>query len=95
MGEFIVGVIMDVNGHVLIEHIERFSERWISASARFFAVYDSAEFVVLNPEIGLENFRGGGESEQGGITFGEMIVGALALSHTHTHIRGQESRTGY
>ena len=74
MGEFIVGVIMDVDVHVLIEHLYRFGERRISTSAGFFAVYDSREFVVLDPEIGLQDFRGRGKPEQSGVALIKFTI---------------------
>src|SRR5439155_23798122 len=65
MGEFIVGVVVDVYGHILIEDFNGIRIAWIPGSARDFVVLDSSEFVVLNPKVGLEYFRRRCEPEQG------------------------------
>jgi hypothetical protein len=50
----IVGVVMDVLVHVLVQHRERRGVGRVAASARNLAVLDAAKLVVLSPEIGLE-----------------------------------------
>jgi hypothetical protein len=69
MGELIISVVMDVDGHVFIQHFKRTGVGWIASptATRKFVVLDSSEFVVLNPEIGFEGFRRSREAKQGRI----------------------------
>jgi hypothetical protein len=53
MGEFILGVVVDVLVHVAVELLQSFGIMRVPAAARDFAVLDSAELVVLLPQIGL------------------------------------------
>jgi hypothetical protein len=50
----VVGVVVDVLGHVLVEDRERLGVGSIPASAWNLAVLDAAELVVLLPQIGFE-----------------------------------------
>ena len=65
MGEFIIGVVVDVCGHVLIKDFNGPCIASISGPAWNFVVLDASEFVVLNPKVGLEYFRRRCEPEQG------------------------------
>jgi len=65
MGEFIVGVVVDVCGHVFIQDFNGRCIMWIPGPEWDFVVLDAAEFVVLNPKVGLEYFRRRCEPEQG------------------------------
>ena len=67
VGKLILGVVVNVLIHIPIEDRKRSGVGWIPTSAWNFAVLDSPEFVVLHPEIGLEDFRGGREPKQSGI----------------------------
>ena len=58
MGALILGVVVDVLIHVLIELRHSVVVRLISAAVRLFTVLDSGEFVVLNPKIRFEDFCG-------------------------------------
>ena len=51
MSEFIVGIIVDILGDVGIENREGRSKGRVTASALNFAIWDTAQFVVLNPEV--------------------------------------------
>ena len=64
MSEFIIRVVVDVHGHVLIKDCKGIGVGWIASSVWFFAVLDSAEFVVLDPKVGLKYFRRRSEPEQ-------------------------------
>src|SRR6266536_5069141 len=72
MGEFIVGIVMDVLIHVFVQNRKSGSVGRISSSTWNFFVWDAAEFVVLHPEVGLQNFRSCRESKQGGIASRDM-----------------------
>ena len=54
MSDLIVSIIVDVLSHVCVQHREGGGVEWIAGSARNFRVRDTAEFVVLNPKVGLE-----------------------------------------
>lgn len=68
MGEFIIGIVMDVLGHVGVQHREGGGERWIPASVWFFFILNAREFVVLYPEVSLQNLGSGCEAKQGCIS---------------------------
>src|SRR5207248_10652308 len=67
VAKFIVGVVVDVYGHVLIKDFKGVGVGCITTPARDFAVLDSAEFVVLLPEIALDDFSGGQKPQDGHI----------------------------
>ena len=73
MSEFILGIIVDVLGHVRIELNNSILVRCNWRSAQYFAVWDSSELVILDPEIGLENFGRGSKPKQSGIAFGQSV----------------------
>ena len=56
MADLIVGVVVDVLVHVLVQHRKGSGVGWISGSAGDFGVLDAAEFVVLLPQIGFDDF---------------------------------------
>src|SRR2546429_9028604 len=47
---------MDILVHVLVQHRNRCGVGWIPGPAWDFGVLDSAEFVVLLPQIGFDDF---------------------------------------
>ena len=57
VGNLIVGVIMDVLRHVPIEDLNGGGIGRIPGSSGNFGVLDSAEFVVLLPQVGFDEFR--------------------------------------
>ena len=76
MADLILGVVVDVIGHVVIEILELFGVGLVAASARDFVVLDSAELIVLLPEIGLENFGGREKTQDRDIAISPPPVGA-------------------
>src|SRR5262249_50072696 len=56
MGEFVIGIVMDVLGHIRVELLKSDSIEWIPTAAWYFAVLNAPEFVVLHPEIGFQDF---------------------------------------
>jgi len=54
VSDLVIGVVVDVLIHVFVQHRERRGVEWIACSARDFGVLDAAEFVVLDPKVGLE-----------------------------------------
>jgi hypothetical protein len=65
MAELILGIIMDVLVHISIKDFQGLGVGWIASSPRDFAVLDPCEFVILDPEIGFENFGRRREPEHG------------------------------
>src|SRR5438132_2476793 len=63
MRELILGVVVDVLSHVSIELCERIRVGLVSSPAGYLAVLNATQLVVLLPEVGLENFERGKESE--------------------------------
>jgi hypothetical protein len=64
MGVLILGIIMDVLVHIPIKDFQGLGVGWIPGSSRDFVVWDASELVVLDPEIGLEDFGRRREPEQ-------------------------------
>ena len=59
MTDFIVSVVVYVLRHVFVEDLKCFSKRVVPASTWYFAILNSAKFVVLLPKIGFNNFSSG------------------------------------
>jgi hypothetical protein len=93
VGELILGIIMDVLVHVPIQNFQGFGVDRISRAARNFAVWDSSEFIVLDPEIGLEDFRRRREPEQGSIAGCDWVV-VIALVLLAKHSCGRPKQCG-
>src|SRR5437762_10554002 len=68
VSDFIVGVVVDVYGHVFIQHLNGLGVIFIPSAARNLGILNAAEFVVLDPKVGLEYFRRRCESEQSGVS---------------------------
>ena len=68
MSDFIIGVVVDIYRHVLVEYLNGFGVGFIPGSSWNLAVLDAAEFVVLDPKIGLEYLERRCKPEQSGIT---------------------------
>jgi hypothetical protein len=71
VGELVISVVVDILGHIRIEHFKSGGVSWIARAAVFFAVLDASEFVVLHPKIRFEDLCGGRESEESRISFGK------------------------
>ncbi len=54
MSDLIVGVIVDVLIHVFVQRREGLGVIWIASAAWDFVILDAAEFVVLDPKVGLD-----------------------------------------
>ena len=68
MSDFIIGVVMDIVSHFILNNLQGLSLVWVATSPWDFAVLDAAEFVVLDPKIGLEYLERRCKPEQSGIT---------------------------
>jgi hypothetical protein len=56
VGHLILGIVMDVLGHVRMENRKGSGLGWTSSPSWDVAVLDSSEFVVLLLQISLEDF---------------------------------------
>ncbi len=65
VGELILGIVVDILGHVPIQHLQGSGVGWTPAPAWDFAVLDASQFVVLLPQIGFEDFGRRQEPENG------------------------------
>src|SRR4029077_4762735 len=54
VSNLIISVVVDVLRHVFVQYSESGSVGWIAGSTRNLRVRDAAEFVVLDPKVGLE-----------------------------------------
>ena len=77
MGKFIVGVVMNVLTIVVINRGECSGIERVAASTGNFVILDAGKFVVLHPKICFQNFRGGGEPKQCGISTSDVLMSLL------------------
>ena len=68
MSNLIIGVVMDVVPHFLVKHLQGVRVGFIATAARHFVILDAAEFVVLDPKVGLEYFCSRCKSEKGSVS---------------------------
>ena len=54
MSDLIIGVVMDVVLHLILNNLQGVRVGLIATAARNFVILDAAEFVVLDPKVGLE-----------------------------------------
>src|SRR5215472_9817256 len=57
MSDLIVSIVVDVLGHIRVQHGEVGGVEWTTTSTRNFGVLDATQFVVLDPKVGLEYFQ--------------------------------------
>ena len=75
MGTLILGIVMNVLIHVLIELCHGIVVSGISSAVRLFTVLNASEFVVLDPEIRFENLCRGREPEERSIASTQARLG--------------------
>src|SRR5881275_516366 len=73
MAVLVVGVVVDVLSHVLVQHRESRGIGRVAASTRYFAVLDPAKLVVLLPQVGLENLGRGEELQNRHVALAEAL----------------------
>ena len=54
VSDLIIGIVMDVLGHVFVHHRQGGGVGWVASCRLGLRVLDAAEFVVLDPKVGLE-----------------------------------------
>jgi hypothetical protein len=57
MGDLIIGIVMDVILHFILNNLQGIRVGFVAMAAWDFVVLDAAEFVVLNPKVGFEKFQ--------------------------------------
>ena len=57
MGELIIGIIVDILRHIAVEFHQCSGVSRVPAPARLFGILNSAKFVVLDPEIRLQDLN--------------------------------------
>src|SRR5205814_2005442 len=73
----VFGVVVDVLVHVAVELLESSDVgRTSSGEPREFVVLGSAEFGILQPEIGLDQLHRGEELEDGNVAPGQALAAA-------------------
>ena len=63
VGELILGIVVDILGHVRIQHAKGLGVGSIPTPPWDFAILDASQFVVLLPKIGFEGFERRQEAE--------------------------------
>jgi hypothetical protein len=65
VADLVVGVVVDVLRHVVVQHLERLGVFRAAAPAGDLIVLDAAELVVLLPQVGFDDFDRSQEAENG------------------------------
>jgi hypothetical protein len=68
VSDLIVGIIVYVDGHIFVKDLQGLSVVWIASTTRDFIVLHAAEFVVLDPKVGLENLKCRWKPEQSSVS---------------------------
>src|SRR5580704_11067077 len=80
VSEFVVSIVVDILGHVRVQHRKSIGEGWIAASTRLLFVLNSRQFVVLHPEVRLQNLRSRGKAKERGISPRETFIAIILRS---------------
>src|SRR5262249_17277720 len=70
--DLVVGVVVDILRKIVVDRFQLFGVLGISGSAGDLVILNSAQLVVLNPEIGLENFRSRSKAQQSSVAFAQL-----------------------
>ena len=68
MSDLIIGVVVDVGIHLVIHNLNRRGVVGIATAAWDFVILDAAEFVVLDPKVGLDQLQRRWEAKQGRVS---------------------------
>jgi len=88
--QLVFGVVVDVLVHVFVELLQCHGVRQIAGAARDFVVLNAGQFVVLLPQIGLDDFGGSQEAQNGGIALGDR-----ARCRLRSEIKGEQPARGH
>src|SRR5262249_3790644 len=64
MSDLIIGIVMDVVLHLILNKLQRVCVGLVSSAARNFAVLDAAQLVILDPKVSLKYLQRRHESKQ-------------------------------
>src|SRR5512132_1239923 len=79
MSNLIIGVVMDVVLHFILNNLQGVRVGFIATAARNFVILDAAKFVVLDPKVGLEKFQRRWEPKEGRVAARETTPAVLVL----------------
>jgi hypothetical protein len=75
VADFIVGVVVDVLGHVAIQFLKSSHVQSIAAvDSGDFAVLGSSQLRILEPKVGLDDFGGSQNPENSDVSVREVAV---------------------
>jgi hypothetical protein len=74
VADLVVGVVVDVLIHVLVQYSHSVVVGGVAAAAGDFAVLDARQLVVLLPHIGLEDLGGSQEAKNRRVAFGKAAA---------------------
>src|SRR5881398_1955828 len=80
MSDLIIGVVMDVVYHFILNNLQGLSIVRIATAAWDFVILDAAEFVVLDPKVRLEYLQRRWEPKQCRVSWCETTAGGLCHS---------------
>jgi len=87
VAELILSIIVDILGHVPIQYLKGSDVCGAPTSPWHFTVLDSAQFVVLLPQIAFDDFDRSQEPENGDVSFG--VEDSYSPSNTSTTVFDQ------
>ena len=74
MAELILGIVVDILGHVPIQHLKLSDVGFTPAPSWDFAVLDSSAFVLLFPQIAFDDFDRSQETENVHVSLCEIAT---------------------
>src|SRR5213080_3664452 len=80
VSNLIIGVVMDVVSHFILNNLQGLSIVRIATAAWDFVILDAAKFVVLDPKVRLEYLQRRWEPKQCRVSWCETTAGGLCHS---------------
>ena len=78
MANFVIGVVVDILIHIFVENREGFCIEWVSSyETRELGILNTSKLLVLKPQICLDDFGCGEETQDGGITACEAAAAVV------------------
>jgi hypothetical protein len=73
VADLVVGVIGNILRHIAIEILQGGNIRWIPGIGIVVMIYDASEFVILLPQIGLNELDRCGEPQERDIALAKVV----------------------